>query len=190
MPDATDAQAEALALLYRHFSPKKAPNAVPKTPFDWVKKAATTKDLRYYLHYPRRMANGDLVATDGRRMHLVRNSGHDKRDAAYDLNHIEIDAETAGKFPDYPRIIPRHADALATVCGIGELEVTAHVGEGYKPGEVLHVEYDGAAVYVDAQYYRDAMSGFAAVNPIVRLYANVITVEFEDRLAVVMGVKV
>jgi len=186
MPDATVAQADALVVLYRHFSTKQS-KAVPKTPFDWVKKAAATNDIRFYLHYPRRFANGDLVATDGGRLHLVRNAGHAARDAAYDLNDVEVNAETAGKFPDYPRVIPRHADALATCRSIGELGVTAYVGGGCKPGEVMRVEYLGVVVHVKTRYYHDAVCGFAMVNPVVRLYSDKITLELDDRLAVVMG---
>lgn len=81
---------------------------VPKTPknaFDWVAKAvANDSDVRTYLRYVY-VSAGEMVATDGHRMHRAK---IDMPDGFYEPKTglpIAIDA----KYPDYKRIIPKPA---------------------------------------------------------------------------------
>ncbi len=93
-----------LARLYKHFIP--ALPKKPKSPFQWVSKAKSKEQARYYLceMYVR---DNVLYATDGHRCHFVDVEGY--KDGYYTLNTKGDDIipiELDGNYPQVEKIIP------------------------------------------------------------------------------------
>ena len=89
-----------LADLYAYFQP--ATPAKPKSAIHWISKAQGVKDVRYYLNHLY-AKGGDLVATDGHRLHITRSST-----LAEGFYNPQGDAvEVSAKYPDYERVIPK-----------------------------------------------------------------------------------
>lgn len=127
---------EELAMLLAYFMPK-APRG--KTVEAWVGSAAGKKDIRKYLRYV--CATGfEIVAADGHVLHkapsFLPRGLYDPVSMAkvWDLYEdcAEMPEGHPGKFPDYPRIIPRRDTRL-----ISELqtEVLAKGRMSVKQGE-------------------------------------------------------
>ena len=107
--DLTDAERlDSLALLYTHFMP--AAPAKPKTLAQWIARAAAgSKDHRYMLQYVYAdLSAGQLVATDGHRLHMMPLPGEGFDQPGYYcpktleyLHGVEF-----ATYPAFDRIIP------------------------------------------------------------------------------------
>lgn len=138
-----------LARLYKHFIP--ALPKKPKTPFQWVSKAKSKEETRYYITemYVR---NNVLYATDGDRMHYINVDGY--KDGYYTLNTKGDDIvpiELDGNFPQVEKIIPEKKnhdtfklDDLVIDNGFEQL--------AYK------IDIFGTSCYVNKKYMDDILS--------------------------------
>ena len=111
--DLTDAERlESLALLYTHFMP--AAPAKPKTLAQWVARAAAgSKDHRYMVQYVYAdLSAGQLVATDGHRLHLMPLPGEGfDQPGFYCPKTLEyLHGVEFATYPAYERIIPNRAE--------------------------------------------------------------------------------
>lgn len=141
---------QELAMLLAYFMPK-APKG--KTVEAWVGSAAAKKDIRAYLRFV--CATGsEIVATDG---HVLHKAPSELPRGLYDpvsmvkVWDLQEDCETTpaghpGKFPDYPRIIPKRQtvplDWLPQdVIDKGRLRVT----QGDKSADFIPEQFELAA---------------------------------------------
>lgn len=157
-----------LAALYQWFIPPTP--AKPKTAEQWVSKALATKDVRYYLTYLC-SDKGSLVATDGHRLHVVHNM--DYPDGAYNKAMDHIEPDTAGKFPDWRRVISDHERTHA----FKDLTFTEVEKGGRFLTEIRHD--DSLLVTVNTKHLKDALSfmdspviGFGTTNDSIVLTNN------------------
>ena len=93
---ATDAQ---LASLYAFFLP---PVTKIKGPFDWLIKARSEKDVRYYLNHV--YSDGErTMATDGHRLHVINEK---RKPGWYDDNDQLIHDPEWAKYPNVDQVLP------------------------------------------------------------------------------------
>lgn len=128
--------------LLTYFAP--AIPAKPKTTFQWVAKACGKKDIRFYLNSV--YCDGNLVATDGRRLHIAYSVEHEH---GYFEPRTQIKENISTTFPNYSRIMPkedykdlRHVDNL-------KLKVL-------NPKQSIYMLH---GFKYDAKYVNDAFSG-------------------------------
>lgn len=177
-----DKQSLALANLYSYFlpsSPKK-----PKTGAEWVYLAKGKKDMRAYLNYVWQQQNGDLVATDGHRMHLL-SGGHYDASTAIDTAGAPIDG--LGRFPDYSRIIPRKEDASA-VTTLKNILAAPNAEISTDKHKRTTIEHNGTSLYVDSGYWSDAVS-FMPDDAEVYMFNDNLLIQHDNKLAVIMCVR-
>jgi len=163
----------ALANLYSFFIPN-TPKV--KTDFQWVHTAISTEATRYYLNYVY-VADGEMVATDGHRLHLAKteleNGFYDKAG-----NKVEVDAT----FPDYHRVIPEPAKPYSWVAAHCEVREIGDNGLAY-------ILTNGAGV--NKKYWDIASQGADVVDFDMADEATPLRMDFENgRLAVVMPMRV
>ena len=91
-----------LEKLYSFFMP--APSKKPKTPFQWVARAVGKKDLKEYLNYVY-ATETEIVATDGHRMHITRNTDSRFKPGYYLANGELAYPPDQWTYPNYRRIL-------------------------------------------------------------------------------------
>lgn len=96
-----------LAFLYAYFMPNGP--SKPKTGFEWVAMAVDKDDQRPSMRAVRATDAGELVGTDGHRLHLIRDYG--EQDAWYHPNGLEI-SRPGQEYPDFRRVLPGAPYAL------------------------------------------------------------------------------
>ena len=121
-----------LAQLYTYYKPASAKTA--KDPVAWVHLAAGVKDqFRKYLQAAY-CSDGRLVATDGRRLHMIPAPDGFKPGHWYDEKGNDITPAMDGQtYPDYQRIIPK-ADKKE------EIDFTKLPVKPYRNGKGARVE--------------------------------------------------
>lgn len=190
--DLTEKEREfKLARLYTYFTP--ASPKKPKTDEQWIGLAmAGKKDIREYLQFIK--ANeGDLVATDGHRLHLI--SGYDTEDNSwYDKSMNSIEG-IEYRYPDYKRVIPDTAKMTEIAIDVSSLEVvelakafSADLRYAYKivdnKGDTL--------LHVNKKYLDQALSGLTSptfyINSEYPQY-NSLLITDSNKLAVIMPIR-
>ena len=179
-----------LTTLYSFFLPQ-APKT-PKTPFDWVAKAAAKGAIRDYLNGVWSMENGDIVATNNHVLHLVKQEGvsFDKSTMADIAGNI---VETSKDFVDYTRFTNASKEYSTTLSDV-HTEHTVNTGRKKTPLVVLYLG-SGDRVHtfkVQKQYWDNALCGLGD-NPTIHWndgtqQSLIIKNKDESRLAVVMPV--
>lgn len=91
-----------LARLYAHFMPAQPKR--PKTAFDWVAKAMSKKDARYYLNFVH-VTPEKIQATDGHRLHIVPNVDG-LEPGFYGAEGVRLHGPEYARFPDTERVQP------------------------------------------------------------------------------------
>lgn len=141
------------AELYSYFIPK--PPAKAKTVEDWVWKAVAKKDIRWYLEQAYAHENGDLVATDGHRLHIFHNSGYEPGYYNAQMLPISIDA----RFPNYQAVVP----SKGTPFKLSQLTLNTKKAKiGKKDHWYYEVEVDlpFKTQHFDKKYFDDAVNFF------------------------------
>ena len=185
-----------LAKLYKWFEPTIP--AKPKTAEQWVLKAVPKKDSRYYLLNRYRYSDGcTLVATDGHRIHLVRNMDYSTGYYDKSMNAVDCDA----RYPDFERVIPKDASEPMR---LGDITLEPIITET-KKGKFLKTSFKGkpvvattkpldlykiGEVHVQAKYWNDAVSGLNQ-GALVHMHSPVegIKIIDGDRIAVIQPIR-
>ncbi len=137
--------------LYSYFMPPIP--KVPKTSEQWVAKAVSPNDVRYYLHHANVNKLG-FCATDGHRAHIAPT---EKAEGFYDKagNKVECD----GRFPDVDRIIPRgRKDVPLEEYTLKQL-ATKHTNDKILHHVSIHLGEEHTVVLRDYWYEMVAMGG-------------------------------
>ena len=155
---------EDLANLYSFFLP--SPPKTPKTPFDWVAKAAAKGDIREYLNGVWSMENGDIVATNGHVIHLVKQEGL-SFDESTKSDIAGNTVKTSKDFVAYTRFTNASKE-YSTTLNDAHIEHTVNTDRKKTPLVVLYLG-SGDRVHtfkVKKQYWDNALCGLGD-NPTV-----------------------
>ena len=193
--EATDEHTkQRLAKLYTYFTPP-IPKS-PKKPLQWINLASGKQDSRPYLDNIY-CANGELVATDGHRLHLMKYEDAGLTEEEYkkvennwiDSNKNIIENVKNFTYPDYPRILPRgtHHEDL-------DLTQNFQMSKGEKDvKEIIHLNIFGVEVRYNYRYFREAVQS----DKHCKIYCDncpegglvPVLFVFKDRKAVVMPLR-
>ncbi len=178
---ADDSMRDQLAAAYKAYIP--AATKKPKNVFDWVYMARGTEQTRPYLNFVWSDGEGNIVATDGHRLHLAR---MDLVRGFYDGQCKPVDYD--GTFPDFWRVIPEdHPQTVdfngCELVNIGKTIAYKHNGGTLDGGITVNKQYIDAANSMGASVFsypsKDSMA-FKACKA-----------QWPDgRVAVVMGLRV
>jgi hypothetical protein len=136
-----------MANLYSFFIPTTPKN---KNDFQWVHSAiTTTKDTRYYLKYVY-VIDGEMVATDGHRMHIAET---DLENGFYDKAGVKVEVDAT--FPNYKRVIPKDGTPFSWVAEYCEV-----IENGGAP--LIYKLPNGAGV--NKKYWDAATQGASVVD--------------------------
>ena len=181
LPEETDQDIQRiLGTLYQHFlppTPKK-----PKTREQWVQLAKGNNDVRYYLNYV--YSNGEnLVATDGHRVHIMKDTPLTK--GCYDADMQFMDDNW--NFPDYERLLLTGAVETQTSTKAVMLSNTVEADPAHpKTGErvVIH------DTLFNLRYVQDALALFDDDQTVMyNIVDNKLQIEDEASVSIVMATR-
>lgn len=168
-----DEMQTAISRVYAYFLPK--PTAKTKSDFAWTSRAQGFKDVRTYLNQP--YSDGKtFVATDGSRMHLIRNKSLDA--GFYNSNETLLSADHGlGCFPDFERVIPKHKQSVKlSDVQYGDIQPIRNTKKAFSIK--LHLSPD-VTIEINRRYLNEALSGLGD-NPEIRFNSNVEPIHIID----------
>ena len=172
-----------LAGLYAYFMPTKSKTA--KTAFDWVAQAAAVKDCREYLNFVYVTAEGDMVATDGHRLHRAP-APASLLPGYYDPRNGDwVHGPDFAKYPDYARVLADAEKGASTLY----LEDPLTVGETDLGHPVYLLRPDGDRAAFQIKYLDAALAGMPTPAARLRDSKCPVVLRDGDRLAVVMPIQ-
>jgi len=155
----------------------------------WVLQAKSTDETRYVLNWAiYNERDGETVATDGRRMHILKGY-HFDRPGVYAWNGIEYKQEMDyGTYPNYQQVIPHYdkADRVESLEDLGPIETGKDAAHDYlvkwKDGREVKARFN-------ARYIAEATNGtespaFYLVDELTPL-----VIKSEHRTAIIMPMR-
>ena len=169
-----------LGMLYAYFMPPMPKSA--KSNFAWVAKACNPKDVsRPFSCYVFATDNGELVATEGPRLHLSKSEG---REPGYYHPKTEEKVNEEFIYPDFRRVIPDKEGRILTELKLSDLE-TIELGKTL----FLVIENEHGKTAFNKKYILDAANGDD--TPSVYIEQNerprILLIEKGEQKAVIMG---
>ena len=172
-----------LAGLYAYFMPTKPKTA--KTAFDWVAQAAAVKDCRAHLNWVYVTAEGDMVATDGHRLHRAP-APASLLPGYYDPRNGDwVHGPDFAKYPDYARVLADAEKSASTLY----LEDPLTVGETDLGHPVYLLRPDGDRAAFQIKYLDAALAGMPTPAARLRDSKCPVVLRDGDRLAVIMPIQ-
>ena len=179
-----------VAQLYAHFIP--TPAGKPKTVDAWIRKAINKGDVREYLQYVYVTENGNMVATDGHRLHVGYGAGEGMAPGFYDNagNLVEI----GQRFPNWERILPNPVNLR--FCELDQIQTEViETGQHDKFKFAYKLTFPCGTVIHAAKKYWDEMvlwfdgSAFVGINAKSPELCS-ISIKAGDEQAIVMPLRV
>lgn len=138
--------------LYKFFTPPTPKK--PKTSIDWLAMSMSKNDVRNYLNYIY-CDGGNVVSTDGHRLHLVGNDiGLEK--GFYDKAGNPVGE--VGNFPNYASVIPSVESRLPPV-QLSDLKIEEDlICDQIKNIHICNIEYNNMRYKFQQEYWNQAVS--------------------------------
>ncbi len=171
-----------LTSLYAFFDAARPAKKAESDLFAWVAQAVTKDQARTDLSLPYCDDQGFLVATDGRRLHWIENSGRDT-DTFYNKWGRPVQVEFT--YPNWRTVKPcalPYCEPMPEVVYCAKPEKSADKG-------TARFEVGGVAFIFNAQFLREALAGMDSPN--IRFAGSLTPVHIADgtRNAVIMPLR-